>query len=87
MEYSIFIKVKAKKELLKLNQKDRNRIIVLIDSLKNNPRPTSCLKLQGDNSVYRLRSGVFRILYLIEDDKLIIEVIKIGHRKQIYRKK
>jgi mRNA interferase RelE/StbE len=53
--------------------------------LVNNPRPDGCKKLVGLDNIYRIRVGLYRIVYRIEDEILYIEVIKIGHRKDVYR--
>jgi len=83
-KYKIEIKKSAIKELNKLAHNDLKKIIQKIQSLADNPRPSDCKKLTGEEK-YRIRSGNYRILYLIEDDILIIYVVKIGHRREIYR--
>ena len=67
-------------------QKDAKRIVSSIKLLGENPRPPQCQKLSADEK-YRLRVGVYRILYSVEDEKLIIYVVKVAHRKDIYRKR
>jgi mRNA interferase RelE/StbE len=57
----------------------------VIKSLAENPRPRGCHKLRGYNDVYRVRTGVFRVIYSVEEERLLILVVKIGHRKDIYR--
>ena len=86
MTYSVLIKPQAKKSLFTLPDKEIKRIIKIIDSLQINPRPVRCLKLESYESVYRIRSGNYQIIYSIDDNNLIIEVIKVGHRKNIYNK-
>lgn len=82
--YRIEIKRSAAKELRKIkSQTDRQRIIERIASLADNPRPSGCQKLLG-HEAYRIRQGVYRILYTIEDDVLIVTVIKVGHRRDVY---
>jgi len=83
--YKIFIKTSAKKELEKLPRSDLRKIVKRIEKLSANPRPPGCEKLSGDDK-YRIRQGNYRIVYLINDDKLVIFVIKIGHRREIYKK-
>lgn len=83
-KYKIEIKKSAVKELNNLPNNDLKKIIRKIQDLTNNPRPGGCKKLSGEEK-YRIRSGNYRILYTIEDDVLIIYVIKIGHRKDVYR--
>jgi len=83
--YSLRIKKTARKELEAVATKvDRRRIIKRIESLADNPRPPGSRKLSGRER-YRIRQGNYRILYTIEDGVLIVHVIKIGHRKDVYR--
>ncbi len=84
VSYKIKIKNSAVRELKKLSQKDRKRIIKKINSLVKSPRPAGCEKLSGDEK-YRIRQGNDRILYKIEDAILLIFIVKIGHRREVYR--
>ncbi|MEO5711980.1 MAG: type II toxin-antitoxin system RelE/ParE family toxin [Luteolibacter sp.] len=81
--YRITIKRSASKELEKIALQDRKRIIEKIRSLASDPRPPGSKKLSGQEK-YRLRQGDYRILYLIEDGELVIMVVKIGHRRDVY---
>ena len=83
--YSLEIKRSAAKELADLPDKDRRRVIARIQSLAADPRPTGAEKLSGQER-YRLRQGDYRILYEIHDHVLLIIVVKIGHRREVYRK-
>ena len=56
-----------------------------IDRLVENPRPVGAIKLAGEEGVYRLRSGDYRILYTLQDNLLLVLVLKIGHRREVYR--
>ena len=82
--YNIDIKKSATKEIAKLPKPHLVRIIEKIQSLATNPRPEGCKKLSADEK-YRIRVGNYRILYTIEDHQLLIYVVKIGHRKDVYR--
>jgi mRNA interferase RelE/StbE len=82
--YSIQIKRSAAKELETLPLKDRRRIVALIRALANDPRPPGSEKLSGEEK-YRLRQGNYRILYEIVDEDLIVTVVRIGHRRDVYR--
>lgn len=82
--YKIQIKPSAFKELKKIPKKDLQKITKKILSLSVNPRPAGCEKLSGQEK-YRLRQGNYRIVYSIEDDMLIVTIVKIGHRKEIYK--
>ena len=85
--YSIRIKKTARKELEAINTKaDRGRIVKRIQSLADDPRPNGSLKLSGRER-YRIRQGRYRILYTIEDTVLTVYVIKVRHRKDVYRAK
>ena len=83
-KYKIEIKRTAANEIKKLPAKDINRVIKLIDELAGNPSPEGCLKL-SNNEKCRIRFGVYRLLYEIYDDLLLIIVIKVAHRKDVYR--
>jgi len=85
MSYSIVIKKSAEKELLHLPAPYIHKIRAAISSLSENPRPHDCKKLSGSQNEYRVRIGMYRILYAIHDNILTVFVIKIGHRKDIYR--
>jgi mRNA interferase RelE/StbE len=82
--YRIEIKKSAVKELSQIPKKDLVKIVKNINSLADNPRPKGSKKLSREEK-YRIRYGNYRILYLIEDDVLVVYVIKVAHRKEIYR--
>jgi len=84
--YKIQIKPSAKKELGKLPKKELQKVVNKIRSLSSNPRPTGCEKL-SDEEKYRIRQGNYRIVYSIEDKQLIVIVVKIGHRKDVYKRR
>ncbi len=83
--YSLEIKRSAARELAALPGKDRARIITRIQALAHEPRPAGSEKLSGQER-YRLRQGDYRILYEIRDDILIVMVVKIAHRRDVYRR-
>ena len=83
--YRLFIKASAAKEIERLPTKKLRRAIVAhIRSLATDPRPAGAVKLSGANK-YRIRQGAYRILYRIEDDRLIVVVVRVAHRKAAYR--
>ena len=84
-KYRIEIKKSAVKELNRLPKKDLKLIISRIEALADNPRPPNSKKLCADEK-YRIRQGKYRILYEIEDTVLIVYVVKIAHRKEVYRR-
>ena len=83
-KYKIEIKKSAVKELKNIQKPDLKRIIKKISSLKNNPRPSGSKRLSNSEK-YRIRQGRYRRLYEILDDILIVYVVKVGHRKDVYR--
>ena len=82
--YSIVVRKSVSKDLDRIPKRDAQRIIKAIRSLATDPRPPQSRKLSGDEK-YRLRCGVYRILYEIQDDQLIICVVRVRHRKDVYR--
>lgn len=85
VRFEVLIKPSAAKELASLSRKkDRQRIVARIRRLAEDPRPPGAQKLSG-RDLYRVRQGVYRIVYMIQDGQLIVVVVKIGHRKDVYR--
>jgi len=85
MCYRIEIKPQAEKALADVPNPHRRRIAKAIDALADQPRPTGCRKLTGSEDAYRIRVGDYRVVYRIVDRVLIVYIIRIGHRKDIYR--
>ena len=84
--YKLLIKPSAGKEIEALGQKkDRQRVVNRIAALASEPRPTGCEKLAGAEGRYRVRQGQFRIVYAVDDASRTVEVVKIGHRREVYR--
>ena len=84
--YSLFIKPSALKELEALPRKDRLRVVEKIRALATNARPTGCEKLSGQEK-YRIRWRMYRIIYSVQDYELTVWVVKVGHRRDVYRDK
>jgi len=82
--YKLLIKPSAVKELEALPAKDRRRLVGRLQKLSSEPRPPGSEKLSG-HDLYRIRQGNYRVLYSVEDLALIVLVIKIGHRREVYR--
>ncbi len=82
--YKIFFRKSVQKDFEAIPKKDLQRILKRIQGLANDPRPPGSEKLTGQER-YRLRQGIYRILYSIQDDELTIWVVKVGHRKKVYR--
>ena len=86
MKYRIEFKKSAAKVLKKLPKQDRRRIRDKIDSFAENLPDPITTKMKGDNLFHRVRVGDYRIIYEIHEDTLVILVLKIGHRKEVYRR-
>jgi len=82
--YDLRIKPSAIKELEVLQTNHRRRIVNKIQDLASEPRPPGCEKLSGQDR-YRIRQGDFRILFEIQDSERTVVVVKIGHRRDVYR--
>ena len=82
--YRIEVTPRALKDLRALPKKERQRIAEQIDALKTDPRPTGCKKLKGREDFYRIRVGDYRVVYQIEDEVLLILIVRVGDRKEIY---
>lgn len=86
MSYTIQFKSSALKELYKFPKIVSQQIAIAINDLGKNPRPNGCKKLAGSEDLYRIRSGSYRIVYQIYDKILLVLVVRIGDRKEVYRK-
>ena len=82
--YKLLIKPSAVKEIEALPVKDRRRVVMRVRALATDPRPPGCEKLSGNN-LYRVRQGHFRVLYSISDSESMLIVLKVGHRREVYR--
>jgi mRNA interferase RelE/StbE len=82
--YKVFFKKSVEKDFESIPKKDLTKIMDRIGGLAEDPRPQGCEKLTGQKR-YRLRQGCNRIVYSIQDNELTIWVVKVGHRKDIYR--
>jgi len=84
--YRVLIKASAAKEIEAVDpKKDRQRIVAAIRSLADNPRAPGCEKLAGEDDRYRIRVGRYRVIYSVGDGELVIVVVRVGHRKNVYR--
>ncbi len=84
MAYEIVFRKSAIKQLRKLPKAVVSTLATLIDSLAENPRPTSCKKLTGVTNTYRVRSGDYRVLYTVDDSIVTVEIVKVGNRQDVY---
>ena len=83
--YEVRLKPSAQRQLSALGRKDRRRIARTIDALAENPRPRHARKLEGIEELYRVRCGDYRIIYQIQDQRLLVLVVRIRHRREAYR--
>ena len=86
MKYTIVIEKTAQKALASISQPFQDRIIEAIRMLSENPRPSGVKKLSGRDA-WRIRIGDYRVIYEIRDQQLLVLVVVIGHRKDVYRKR
>ncbi|HEX7881098.1 MAG TPA: type II toxin-antitoxin system RelE/ParE family toxin [Candidatus Eisenbacteria bacterium] len=82
--YSLTIRRSAAREIEALPKADRIRVIERIQRLADDPRPSGCEKLSGEEK-YRIRQGSYRILYEVTDSIVTVTVVKVGHRRDVYR--
>lgn len=78
------ISATAEKQLRKAPRDDQRRLVVAIRALALDPRPRGCRKLQGFDDVLRIRVGVYRVIYSVQNRQLVVIVLKIGHRRDVY---
>ena len=83
--YRLEFRPKAKKQFDRLPNDVRPRIAAAINGLSANPRPHGCLKMSGEDTLYRIRVGDYRIIYSIEDVVMLVLVVRVGARKSVYR--
>jgi len=82
--YKIFFKRSVEKDFKSIPKKDLKKILDRIEMLAEDPRPSGSEKLTGQER-YRVRQGLYRIVYSIQDNELTVWVVKVGHRKDVYR--
>lgn len=87
MVYTIEFAPRAEKDFKKLDRPIQKQLRIKIDALVKNPRPHGVEKLAGEDGLYRIRSGDYRVIYQIQDKVLVVLLVKIGHRREIYQKK
>lgn len=85
MAYSVLLAPPAERQFKALAEPIQKRITRRLRTLKENPRPKGVKKLAGEEDLYRIREGDYRIIYAIRDKELIVLVVKIGDRKEVYR--
>ncbi len=84
--YRLLVKPSAAKEIEAIGTKrDRQRVVTRIQSLAGDPRPSGCEKLAGPSNLFRVRQGEYRVVYAIDDSRSTVDVVKVGHRSEVYR--
>ncbi len=84
--YRVFIKSSAAREIDAIGaKKDRQRIVARIVALADEPRPVGYEKLAGTEGRFRIRQGQFRVVYAIDDASRTVQIVKVGHRREVYR--
>lgn len=83
--YRIEVVRSAEKALVRLPKKDIVRVMAALQALGFDPYPEGCRKLAGQIATFRIRIGVYRVVYEVHEDLVLVKVLKIGHRKDVYR--
>ncbi len=84
-KYRLEISATAERQLRRLPRDDQVRVLRAVMALAKEPRPLGCRKLQGYDDLFRIRVGRYRVIYAIEGRRLVVVVLKLGHRKDVYR--
>lgn len=85
MRYSISYASSVAKALRKLDRATARRLLQAIGKLAEEPRPSGCVQLKGGDGEFRIRVGDYRVVYDIEDEQLVVLVLRVGHRREVYR--
>lgn len=83
--YSVEWDTKALKELRALEKREQRKILERVAKLGTTPRPPGCKKLHDKQALYRIRAGDYRVIYQIRDSQLLVLVVKVGNRRDVYR--
>ncbi len=86
MAFRVKIKESALKALKKIDKTARARIWTAISELAENPRPPGCVKMAGTDDLWRIRVGGWRVVFQIRNEGMVVFIIRVGHRREIYRK-
>jgi len=84
-KYRVEVSATAERQIRKLQRQDQVRVLRAVSALASEPRPRGIRKLAGYEDLWRIRVGVLRVIYSIADRRLVIVVLKVGHRKDMYR--
>jgi mRNA interferase RelE/StbE len=83
--YKLSISKTAERQLRELPKQEKLRVARAITRLANEPRPQGCRKLSGHDDLFRIRVGTYRVIYSIDDHEVVVVILKLGHRKDVYR--
>lgn len=86
MSYHLRISRRVGKQIGRLQPQDRNRIDTAILKLEEEPRPTDVEKLSGTTNMWRIRVGDYRIIYAVDDRSQLVEILRVAHRREVYRR-
>jgi mRNA interferase RelE/StbE len=84
-EYRIVFARSARRDLEKMESTIARRVLAKIEELIDRPRPVGCRKLEGGSNLWRLRVGDYRVVYSVDDDRRLIDVVAVRHRREVYR--
>ena len=84
-QYRIEVSATAERQLKKIRREDKVRILRSISLLAGDPRPSGCRKMSGYDDIYRLRIGDYRVIYEVDGRRIIVVILKTGHRREVYR--
>jgi mRNA interferase RelE/StbE len=85
MNFTILYRASVKREMRRLDAAMVKRIDAAILALADNPRPSGCVRLSGQSHLWRIRVGDYRVLYEIQDQQLVVLVVSVAHRREVYR--
>jgi mRNA interferase RelE/StbE len=83
--YDITFARSARRDLERLENRDIRRILLEIEALALQPRPTGCRKLRGEDNLWRIRVGSYRVIYSVDDQQQLVDIIAVRHRSDVYR--
>jgi mRNA interferase RelE/StbE len=83
--FRVELRKSAQKELADLERPTQLKVLAILISLETEPRPQGCIKLTGEENTYRVRTGSFRVVYTIQQQALLVHVIRIANRRDVYR--
>lgn len=83
--FDIEVSRTAEKQIKKLGREDQIRVLRTIRGLADEPRPRGCRKLRGYDDIFRIRVGTYRVIYSVDEGRIVIVILKVGHRREVYR--